>query len=36
MFSFLNLASIWAFIAPIISDLLKEGGKKALDRAKSP
>jgi hypothetical protein len=36
MFSFLNLASIWAFIAPIISDLLKEGGKKALDRARSP
>jgi hypothetical protein len=36
MFSFLNLSSIWAFIAPIIADLLKEGGKKALDRAKSP
>lgn len=36
MFSFLNLSGIWSFISPIIADLLKEGGKKFLERVKNP
>lgn len=33
---FLSLKFIWDFIRPILHDLLKEGGKGLIERAKQP